>query len=293
MSKIKYIETRFNSENRVKIQQANEIIEEYQKSGLSLTLRQLYYQFVARDLIENSLSSYRKLGAAITRARMAGLVDWSAIEDRTRFLRGINHDINPGYTIEDAAKRFCLNHWDGQDYVVEVWIEKEALIGVISQICNRLDVNFFACKGYVSASETWKAARRLDYYAEQGKEPIIIHLGDHDPSGMDMTRDIQDRCNLFSGEIKIKRIALNMDQIDQYNPPPNYAKESDARFRDYSKLYGDKSWELDALDPKVISELIEGEVKTYRNDETYQNILKLENKYKAVLKNVAKNWETL
>ena len=75
--------TKFRASSLAIIDQANEIIDEYQADGYDLTLRQLYYQFVARNLIPNSQSEYNKLGTAINNGRLAGLIDWDAIKDRT------------------------------------------------------------------------------------------------------------------------------------------------------------------------------------------------------------------
>ncbi len=288
--KIKYKSRRFQQSSLVMIQRANEIIEEYQAEGLSLTLRQLYYQFVSRDLIANKQREYKHLGKVISNARLAGLIDWCAIEDRTRNLQGNNHWDDPGEIIRSAARGFRLDKWENQGFRIEVWIEKEALSGVIAGICRELDIDYFACKGYVSQSEMWRAGQRL----QGGDRYIIIHLGDHDPSGIDMTRDIDDREDLFSeGHVEVKRIALNMNQIDKYNPPPNPAKTSDVRYHDYVIKYGEESWELDALEPRVIRDLIKSTILRYRDEDLYQETLAQENEYKAILKRVEDNWETL
>jgi len=261
-----FIEKSFRRATLATIEQANIIIDEYQLAGFTLTLRQLYYQFVARDMILNSDRSYKNLGKVINDGRLAGLIDWEAIEDRTRFLRSNPHWATGAAVIDSCALRFQLDKWEGQAHYVEVWIEKDALIGVIETICQRLDVPYFACRGYSSQSEQWRAGQRLQAVIDQGRKPIIVHLGDHDPSGIDMTRDNKDRLSLFAwNDVQVDRIALNWDQIEQYKPPPNSAKLSDTRARAYVEQYGDKSWELDALDPRVIESLIKNKVEQYRD----------------------------
>ena len=294
MPRIAYIQKRFNFSSYQIINHANRIIDEFTADGFNLTLRQLYYQFVAQDLIENSQKAYKRLGMIINDARLAGLIDWHAIEDRTRNLKGHTHWLNPGQIIEAAARGFRLDHWDNQEYRLEVWVEKEALIGVIGQICAELDVDFFACRGYVSQSEMWSAARRLSSYQYKKQRPVVIHLGDHDPSGIDMTRDIMDRFDLFKpDEIDLLRIALNMDQIEEHQPPPNPAKITDSRYNTYRKKYGSDSWELDALNPNIIRDLISDKVKEYRDEEKYAYVLAQEQEYLHILDRVAKNWELL
>lgn len=102
------------------------------------------------------------------------------------------------------------------------------------------------------------AAKRFEGYVYQGISPVIIHLGDHDPSGIDMTRDIIDRMDIFEAGVGVERIALNMDQIELYNPPKNPAKLSDTRAKGYIEKFGSSSYELDALEPRVIRDLIKG-----------------------------------
>jgi len=284
-----FIPKRFNRSTQIVIHQANEIIEEYQQESLRLTLRQLYYQFVARDMLPNTQKDYHRLSRIISDARLAGLIDWDAIVDRTRYLRGINYSTDPGQTIKDCVYNFHLDHWEGQKYQLEVWIEKEALLGVISQICYQMDVDYFACKGYPSQTSVYDAAQRS---LNHNRKTVIIHLGDHDPSGMDMTRDIEERMFLLSGRpVSIERIALNFDQVEEYSPPPNPAKMTDTRAREYISDYGHECWELDALTPTVVRDLIEDKVKQYRNDKVYKKVLKQEKEYKKTLQHLADNWE--
>lgn len=260
MPKICYEDHRFSGENLAIIEQANELIADYEEQGLSLTLRQLYYRFVAADLIPNSQKSYDKLGDVISNARLAGLVDWDAIEDRGRNLIAHSHWSHPREIIETAARSFYIDVWQDQPLRCEVWVEKQALEGVIGQACAPLDVPYFACKGYTSQSEMWRASQRFRKYLEERSQGmILIHLGDHDPSGIDMTRDIQDRLSKTFGLgecVKVVRIALNMDQIRRYRPPPNPAKTTDSRSGDYIEKYGTSSWELDALEPRTLVDLI-------------------------------------
>ena len=270
------------------IEYANVIVEEYQHKGLDLTLRQLYYQFVARGLIENSQRSYKKLGDTISNARLAGLLDWEAIVDRTRNLQKNAHWQDPAEIIQTAANSYRIDKWADQDNRVEVWIEKEALIGVIERICKNLDVPFFACKGYVSQSEQWRAGHRFRGYSQRGQTPVLIHLGDHDPSGIDMTRDNEERLNMFCGEyFEVERIALNMDQVLEHDPPPNPAKITDSRFKSYVREHGEDSYELDALEPTVLRDLIEEKVIGYRDDDKWNAMVEKEEDERATLTKLA------
>lgn len=255
-----FIDRNFNDSSLTVIVAAIQICEEYAAQGFDLTLRQLYYQFVARGYIANKDTEYKRLGSIINDARLAGLVDWDFIVDRTRFLRDYDTKESPSEAIMEAADRYIIDVWADQPYRPEVWIEKDALVGVIEGVCNRLRVPFFSCRGYVSQSEMYEAAQRMQRWPSR-QDPIVFHLGDHDPSGIDMTRDIQERLDLFGAACDVKRIALTMDQVRAINPPPNPAKLTDARSRDYVSRYGSESWELDALDPAMMSDLIERAIR--------------------------------
>jgi hypothetical protein len=256
MPKHCYVEKRFSQASIKIIAKANEIIEEFEVQGFSLTLRQLFYQFVARDIIPNTNKSYKNLGGIINDARLAGLIDWNHITDRTRFIRKNSHWETPGGVIRSAAESYRIDMWARQDYRPQVWIEKDALVGVIADVCTVLDVPYLSCRGYTSQSEMWGSSQRIEGYVEQNQIPVIFHLGDHDPSGKDMTRDIQDRLEIFMGGCRIERLALNMDQIEEFEPPPNPAKITDTRSTVYIAEFGNNSWELDALEPKIIVNLV-------------------------------------
>jgi hypothetical protein len=250
-----------------------------------MTLRQLYYQFVARGLLENKQANYSRLAGIVSDGRLAGLIDWDAIEDRGRAVKTILTWDEPASILRACAKQYQIDLWAEQDYHVEVWVEKEALLGVIEPVCEELRVNYFACKGYASQSVLHDSAHnRLQEIRDSGKEVIVLHMGDHDPSGIDMTRDITDRVSLFLGaDLRVERIALNMPQIRKHNPPPNPAKQVDPRFKDYESQYGSSSWELDALPPDVLSQVIRDNVLQFRDEKLWASALHEERRQQDVL----------
>jgi hypothetical protein len=282
-----YVPREFRADTLLTIEHANKIIAEYGAKGYALTLRQLYYQFVARGLVENTPQSYDRLGSVINDGRLAGLISWAAIEDRTRALQGLQ--ICPDYqeALRRAEKSFRLDLWKDQPWRPEVWVEKEALVDVVGRICDELRVDYFPCRGYVSQSEQWRAGRRIAGRIHDGQRPIVFHLGDHDPSGIDMTRDNRDRLSMFAGvPVLVQRLALNMPQIEKYNPPPNPAKMTDARYGAYRSEYGEESWELDALDPEVIHDLIRDAVLRVRDEEKWNKALLAEAEDRRALQEI-------
>lgn len=289
--KICYVEKSFRPASLSLIEKVNAVIDEYRAKGYELTLRQVYYQMVARDIIPNNERSYKNMGNLISDGRLAGLIDWDAIIDRTRNLRSNSHWDSPGQIIRACANQYAVNTWEGQENYVEVWVEKDALIGVVGKACSALDVPYFSCRGYVSQSEMWAAARRLQRAYD--KEIHILHLGDHDPSGKDMSRDIVERLELFGTNVNFKRLALNMDQIEFYSPPPNPAKITDSRSDKYIAEFGNESWELDALKPEVIERLIEDEVLALCDMDLREKKAEEAEKAQGLLKKVSENWQEI
>jgi hypothetical protein len=325
MPTITYREIAFRPATLAIIDQANVICAEYAAAGYSLTLRQLYYQFVSRGLIDNRQSEYKRLGSIVDDARYAGLLDWDYIIDRTRRLqerpawgtaREADAKVNSKTFVDAVMPQFQIRKWDTQSLRMEVWIEKDALVDVIARPANDLQVPFFASRGYNSTSNAWKAAQRIEgYYDDGAKRVVILHLGDHDPEGIDMTRDIEDRFRTFldgdgyqqawsemtvgeydgSNDVRppfeIRRIALNMDQVRRYQPPPNPAKESSSRFDGYLARFGTRtSWELDALDPPTIDALIRVEVAAERDEEAWAAAVENERIGRELLRKTSDRW---
>lgn len=230
------------------------IIAEYQAMGFRLTVRQLYYQLVARDIIANTVQSYKTITGVVNDARMAGLLDWDAIEDRTRDFVRRTRWTDGAQILEASASSFHIDMWANQQDRPIVIVEKEALVGVLQDLCYELDVPLLAARGYPSGTVLREFVERdVEEAADQGQRIVLLHLGDHDPSGIDMSRDLEERIKLFSEEydawIELDRLALNYDQITRLDPPPNPAKSTDSRFDSYKKRFGTKSWELDAIAP--------------------------------------------
>ncbi len=291
MPKIQYKEIAFRQKSLDLINLINGVVTEYSNQGYELTLRQVYYQLVARGYIENNERSYKNIGNLINDGRLAGLIDWNSITDRTRNLRRNSHWDRPQDVIESAKYSYLLDKWEGQPNYVEVWVEKDALVDIVGQACQPIDTPYFSCRGYTSQSEMWTAARRF-LRQNQREGRYIIHLGDHDPSGIDMTRDIQERLEMFGAAVKVKRVALTMNQVKTYNPPPNPAKITDSRCGKYIDQYGEESWELDALEPQMLVNLIRNEVTALRDDALYQAICEREAQEKEELQLLVDNYDT-
>jgi len=264
-----------------------DIIKEYQAAGLTMTLRQLFYQLVSRDEIQNTKNEYKRLGEIVSKARRGGILDWLAVEDRIRIpfmppeFSGLTN------LIDSAVESYRLPRLHGQDRYVELWVEKDALAGVLAPIANEYHVPLMVNRGYSSTSAMKEAGERVrsQVNAIGCDDVTILYLGDFDPSGEDMVRDIQVRLDEYvnSGTIfklnektkkweaeasharairlrrtsvEVEKLALTMEQIQQYKPPPNVAKPTDSRYAAFVKKHGHSSWEVDALPPTVLRDLI-------------------------------------
>lgn len=264
--KRKYQDFRFERKTRALITHIDAICTEYRQQGYTLSVRQIYYQLVARNMLANTEANYKMCARTCNDGRMAGLIDWDAIEDRNRDIEGRTRWDSGSAIIDACAQSFHMDMWENQAHRVIVIVEKAALAGVVGTVCAKYDVPLLAARGYPSVSiirelSLQHIAPAMSVY---DKDVTILHLGDHDPSGIDMTRDLDERISTFvfaeavapETRLHLKRIALNMPQIEELNPPPNPAKVTDSRFAGYQQLHGDESWELDALNPSYLAKLV-------------------------------------
>lgn len=307
--KEKFIDHRFSASSLVLIETANGILNEYRNMGYRLSLRQLYYQLVARDFIENSQKSYKRIGNLISDARLSGMIDWEMIEDRNRETVIPTAWTSPAEIVRAAARQFRVDRWEGQANYVEVMVEKDALSGILEPVCREFHVRFTANKGYSSSSAMYEAGKRirkklLDH--ENGINQIhVFYLGDHDPSGIDMTRDITERLVQFSGIddylegmdyrpedfIHIHRLALNYDQVEQWQPPENPAKQTDSRFEAYEEKFGESSWELDAVEPRTLANLVRNGIAELIDQRTWESVASMEEQMRNELDGFADEYE--
>ena len=274
-------------DNIVKLDLINSIIQEYTDEGYKLTLRQLFYQLVTREIVLNTDKEYKKLSPLLTKGRMAGIVDWEAIEDRIRvpYLPYWLHDLADA--LDDTAKQYRLDRQKGQKNYLELWVEKDALSGVLKPISSYYHINLMVTRGFQSTTAMHDAYERITEQEEQGKDTFILYLGDHDPSGLYMVQDIKKRLGEFGVDPEIKAIGLTMEQVNKYNPPSNTAKEKDPRAKEYILKYGPVSWEVDALNPKILNALVKKNIEARIDMELFKRQLAQEQKDKEHLRKIS------
>lgn len=257
MSKITY-------QHRVKW--ANEIVDDL-RAYLPLTLRQLFYQMVAKLLIPNTESQYKGLSAALARARKEGLLEWEAIEDRTRPLYG-----SVGYEDQDAYLHVLLDnaYWyyqrdlmKGQRHYIEVFVEKQALITPFTRAAKEYALFVNMGRGYSSVTVLKEMAERLRDAEEDDYTPLVLAFSDLDPSGIDLVDNLSRQFADFELYPEVERIALTTDQVEEYSLPhdPKALKTTDSRYSSFVRNYGRYAVELDALDPPTLESLVHEAVK--------------------------------
>lgn len=312
-----------NPSNKILLNKVNNILLDYKEQGYVLTLRQAYYQLVSRDIIPNTAKEYAKLSKLLTIGRMSGIVDWSSIEDRGRQPRLPYYVSGVRGALEDTIDQYRINRQQGQENYVEVCIEKDALSSIFSRVTNQYHVRLLVNKGYSSCSAMYNIYERImNAYKQGATKATILYFGDHDPSGIDMIRDVEDRVSEMLGKgsnkelikemlenaggyvdenedgeldispiFKVKQLALNMKQVRAYEPPENPAKIDDPRAKNYIENYGDSSWELDALQPSVLVDICKRGIESEIDVNLYNDMLETENDQKIVIGKFLENYE--
>ena len=292
---------KISSQRLALLEQAQTIIDHYQTLEIKMTLRQLHYQLVKGNIIENTVREYKKLGELLIDARYNGLVDWDAIEDRLRVPTMHSAWDNIDDLVKSAIYSYRLPRWRGQRHYLELFSEKDALSSVLAPIADKWHIHFCVNRGYSSATAMYDLSKRIAGQLELGRMVKILYLGDHDPSGLDMIRDIHTRITEFLKprdtlsaikglfqKLEVVHIALTMPQIKKYNPPPNPARITDPRAKAYIAQFGNVSWEVDALKPEVMMAIVDKAIEQYVDTNLMDAIKLKEDREKKALREFAK-----
>lgn len=257
---------------------AGEIIDEFYPD--KMTLRQVYYQLVSRLILENKQTAYKRLSAVLVEARETGQVPWDAMEDRTRSILGspsLNHISNPRWAAQsivdyvETSEGISADRWLYQEWYVEVWLEKQALEGVFEAVTGDLEVVLMPGRGYSSATFLKDAASRIGDAQDEDKLVAVLYFGDYDPSGMDIERYGLEKLQEHGISVgHFGRIALTLAQIKEFELPPVPAKKSDSRRDAFVAVHGDMAVELDALNVRVLKDLIRAGIQEFWDVDSYE-----------------------
>jgi len=231
------------------------IIEE----GQPMTVRQVFYQATVRGLVEKAESGYAKVQTDLTVMRRAGTLPYSWLADNTRWQRKPRTFDSIEDALRNTAAFYRKSLWKDADAYVEIWLEKDALAGVVLPVTSMYDVPLMVARGYASLSFLYSAAEVINDLAVPA---YIYHLGDFDPSGVNAGEKIEEtlREHAPDAEIIFQRIAVTRDQIVDWDLPTRPTKTSDSR----AKRFGsDLSVELDAIDPNTLRDIVEEAIERH------------------------------
>jgi hypothetical protein len=239
---------------------------------------------------------YSSFDIMLTRAREEGDIDWRRIVDNTRTIMEPEYAYssidtfmdNLKYNLNDWWTRYSIDLWEKQDNHLIIFVEKDALARIVSEIALPYQVSVVPGRGYNSLTQLMNLA---EGFGDIDKPIIVLYFGDFDPSGLDIDRSAYDRLTKYCGraDLEVIRIALTEDDIQ--NLPPNPTKDTDSRAGAYIVKYGDRCWELDALPPDELRNRVRDAVES-RIDFTQWNKEKqrMEIERKQIKQHIAKLW---
>ncbi|HEY4707048.1 MAG TPA: hypothetical protein VII64_06265 [Thermodesulfobacteriota bacterium] len=214
-----------------------------------MTLRQLFYRLVSIRGLQNSRADYQKLSRVMTQAREAGDINHEWLVDRSKpeIVPSVWRD--PAGYLEAVARSYRRDYWQDQPYYAELWLEKDSLTGSVEGLVGELGITLRAHRGYSSTTKKLEIARLFD----SKKKPIrIFYIGDHDPSGLDIERDLLDKISKYQrtdNYATIERLGILREDIALFNLPPLQIKDSDSRAPKFRLQHGAEVVEADALPP--------------------------------------------
>ena len=259
-----------------------------------LTLRALHYRLVSRGMT-NSVRHYKRVVAALIKARWSGLVSFDTFSDHDRETLGMTvYEETSLEEKQDEAQEqikawmnsYTKNIWENQEYYIEIWIEKKALQGVFQPICYEHGVSLSPCKGYPSLTFINDAKKRF-LQAQKSHKIKIIYFGDYDPSGEDIPRSV--RANLWDMgvDVEVDRRLLLEHQVIKWKLPPAPAKTTDSRTASWGGL---GQVELDAVEPRKLQRIVEDAIKEHLDESKRKDLLQIESDERKVFKSNLKDF---
>jgi hypothetical protein len=262
-----------------------------------MTIRQLFYRLVSQATIENRLPDYQRVSKAMTKARKDGRVPYEWIVDRSR-----SSYHNPGWSgleglgrvIENTLINYRRDYWQEQPALVEVWCEKDAVTGSIQELCDEFGVRIEPIRGFDSTTKIHEAGERFSDALDSGKNLAILYLGDHDPSGKDIERDLWKRLGdhlppevYSTSRRSISRLAIFAGDIKQFKLPPLKVKTKDPRAGGFLKVHGNAAVELDALPPTELRRRIREAIESRIDYEAWNRAMLVEAAQQETCRNYA------
>lgn len=268
------------------ISEAAEILE----AEYPMTLRQCFYRLVSRGVIENSRRDYQMLSRILTKARGDGRIEYEWITDRSRPTYQPSVFENPAEYAETIKRAYRKDYWSAQPWHVEVWTEKDSIIGSIEPVTNDLGVTVRVGRGFLSTTRAYEIAQ---HFKSLDKAIQVFYLGDFDPSGMAIEDDAASRVEAHGTYFDIERLAIHRADIAEFDLPPLRVKDSDTRSAKFTNKHGDEAVELDALPVGELRarlrEAIEGKIEK----DTWDRAVAVEKVEKSSILSSMELWKNL
>ena len=255
----------FSAKSLALIERVNDVIEDLHRFW-PLTLRQIYYQLVAALVVDNNPRSYKNLSTLLTKARIHRLVDWDAMEDRSRSTLGSGGWSDRRHYVMTEGERFLADYrrdlLQSQPWGMEVWVEKDALAHICHEIAFPYCIDVVSAKGFTSTTYKHECAKRIERRGREGRPTKLFYLGDLDPSGWEMlpsmTRTMIEEMEVPADLLMPARVALNPEHVEVYDLPHSVdaLKLTDSRADAYIERFGMVAVELDALRPDDLQGLL-------------------------------------
>jgi hypothetical protein len=253
-----------------------------------MTIRQLFYRLVSRGLIPNDRKHYQLTSRVMTKSRDDGRCSFDAIVDRSRPSYSPNVFDDADEYANTVQRSYRKDYWATQPNHVEIWVEKDAIIGSIEPTTDELGVTIRVGRGFLSTTKAHEIATR---FASVDKPITVFYLGDHDPSGHDIERDLYARIRSYgSGDFNMQRLAIHKADIAQFNLPPLRIKDSDARAVKFRAQHGEDCVELDALPPDELRRRIKEAVELLQDRTLWDRAVMVEKVELASIKDAASMW---
>jgi len=254
-------------------------------------VRQVHYLLVETPEAHhpNTINGYQKASRILTNMRYGGLLDWNKIVDETRDVYKETPYANMNEAVESLLDRYRRDRWRRSRYYVKVWVEKRTLVNLFYPITDKFDIHLASGGGFSSATYVYEAIRRLYPQKEKNKEIVVLYFGDLDPSGAYMSEDIEERFREWGIDLEVKRICLNAEHLDEYKLPKKFDVKAKKGERIYNKIAEDPraKWfyrkygelfqvELEALDPRILNEMLTNAISEYVDMEEQTRVQKTE-----------------
>ncbi|MEY9674795.1 hypothetical protein [Bradyrhizobium elkanii] len=246
-----------------------------------MTVRQVFYQATVRNVVEKTEAGYTKVQTDLVQMRRTGELPYSWLADNTRWQRRPRTFDGIEQALEDTARLYRKSLWADANCYVEIWLEKDALAGVILPVTSMYDVPLMVARGYASLSFLHSSAEQI---GELKVPTYIYHLGDFDPSGVDAGRKIEQTLRELAPAVDLhfQRIGVTPTQISDWRLPTRPTKQSDTR----SKNFGDISVELDSIEPGTLRELVETTIQRHLPRRQFDILKAAEESERSILKDL-------